>query len=121
MKGRQKISPFFVFEERVGGYTVSMKIEPDGEVFLFVDGSVLPPMGFQKMNPRLRIRLALAGRRLWKRALRALPPGVYYCFPLGERRREVYISAGWKPAPLAGSLALVYYHKVPPLPPWRGE
>ena len=98
----------------VENHTVTIKVTYGKEVLLFVDGSVAPI----DEDDKTKLRLALAAKRLWKKNLQYLQPGVYKCRPTTESRRKLYISAGWKPAPLGRGMTggLIYYHKVPALP-----
>jgi hypothetical protein len=98
----------------VEGHTVTLKVTYDNEVLLFVDGSV----GTIDEDPKVKLRLALAAKRLWKKTLKYLQPGVYKCQPTSLSRWKVYVSAGWRPMPLGrGAIGgLIYFHKVPPIP-----
>ena len=96
------------------GHTVTLKVTYDREVLLYVDGSVTTI----DEDHQTKIRLALAAKRLWKKVLKDLKPGVYRCTPTTKSRWKLYVSAGWRPMPsrMGAIGGLVYYHKVSPIP-----
>jgi len=98
-------------DTEVEGHLVTLGVEGFG-VVIWVD------WGVEKINApnATKVRIALAARRLWQRALVVLPPGVYHCHPLCEGRKKVYLAAGWRPSPVGRGDELVYYHLIPPLP-----
>ena len=77
----------------VEGHEVTLEVSDYSYVSLNVDGR------YDRIDAELTVRLkiALAARRLWQEALYALPLGVYVCEPACEKRRELYIAAGWRP------------------------
>jgi len=102
------------FTKHVDGHTVTIEVGPISKgVVLYVDDSVDPDPS--QKDASLKLKLALAARRLWQEALPQLEAGVYWCYPTTPSRRRVYIAAGWRPSPLAEG-ELVYFHKIPPLP-----
>ena len=101
-------------EEVVEGHFVTLDINDRGCVLLCVNDWIVETECTDRI---IRLRIALAAKRLWKEALEIIPPGAYHCWPTSEPRRRLYLAAGWRPAPLPLMKgALVFYHKIPPLP-----
>jgi len=94
----------------VEGYTVTLKVTYYRDVLFLINGQTDP---IDERDPRVRLRLALAARRLWESALKTLPPGVYTCTPTDAARWRLYVSAGWRPCD-GWPEDLVYYHQVSP-------